>query len=196
MSEQSKRPKIIFNRKRLFRILLPLLILLLAVLLFNLLMPSTQKTEVASVATAVPPPPQPVANSSPTRPPILTAIILPTPTSTAPSRPSLPASASITLLGPPNNSSFAQNGRISFYWTFSKQLEPGQQFDFVLRQNDQELIQLNLPEANLGSVYQLQIDLGELTIEPGTAVWQIGLRWTNEAQWLLVSNERNLNILP
>lgn len=196
MSEQNQRLKIISNRKRLFYILLPLLILLIAVLLFNLLRPSTQQTEIVSVETAVPTPQQPTTGSSQTRPPILPAIILPTPTSTAQSRPTLPASANITLIGPPNNSSFTQNGRVSFYWTFSEQLEPGQQFIFSLRQNEQELIQHNLPEANLGSIYHLQIDLGKLTIEPGTAVWQIGLRWADEEQWLLVSNERNLNILP
>ena len=198
MSKQSQPPKILSSRQRLFYTLMPLLILLLVMLLINMFMPNKQQVEVVSAETAVPiPTPQPpAAGNSQTRPPILPAIILPTPTSTAQSRPQLPASANITLVGPPNNSSFAQNGRISFYWTFSEQLQPGQQFVFILGQNDQELVRRNLPEANLGSGYQVQIDLRELTIEQGTAIWQIGLRWTNEEQWLLVSNERNLNILP
>ncbi len=191
-----QQKKVVANRRKLYAIL-PLLALLFAVLLLNLQRRSPRQDEVAAVVveTAVSPT-QPSISSTPTRSPILPAIILPTPTATALPPPPLPNSASITLIGPPDESSILRNSPVSFYWAYTEQLQPEQQFVFILQQGEQEVVRGILREPNLGDSYRFQMNLKDSVIEPGTAVWQIGLQWLSEEQWLIASPQRNLIIMP
>jgi hypothetical protein len=182
-------------KKRLLYTLALLLFLLLSILIINWRTPPQRANEVVAVSST----PPAIVVSSQTRPPILPATILPAtlaPSATpgATSRPQLANSAAITLMGPPDNSSFPQNGSVSFYWTFSEQLQPGQQFVLFMQQNGQALPLGALTEPNLGSGFQLMIDLRDVAVS-GTAVWQIRLQWIGEEQWLIAA-ERSLTISP
>lgn len=193
MSEKNQQKEKSSNQRKFYTVL-PLLILLLAFLIINWLTPNQRRDEVVLLQTAVSQP-QPTLSNTRTRPPILPATILPTLTPTPLPLLSLPSSASITLIGPPDNSRLSKNGPVSFYWAYSEQLQSGQQFVFILLQNKQEIIRRVSTEANLGSGFQFQINLQETIVEPGTAVWQIGLQWIDEEEWLIASPQRNLTIM-
>ncbi|MEZ4589675.1 MAG: hypothetical protein R3D55_00825 [Chloroflexota bacterium] len=191
----SGKPGRRINRKRLFYSITPLLLMLVALVVLNVVTPKTEpppQNEAANTAVS----PQPVANAStPTRSPILQATILPSPTPTSTPLPDPPAEATITLFGPPAESSLPVNGRITFYWTYSEPLLPGQAMVLTVRQNDLAVAASSLTAPNFGSGYQVSLDFGELT-EGGTAVWQVHLQWQNIAEPLLQSEPRSLVLLP
>lgn len=192
MSGQAGKKKI--NRKRLILSFAPVLILLTAIIVLNVRMRRTPQPQPTVVPTAVPT--QAIAaGSTPTRPPILQATVLPSPTPTATLRPTAAASATISLLGPPAESSTPQDGRLTFYWTYSEPMLPGQEFVFTLRQNDTLLATSSLNRPNLGSGYQIFLDLADLETV-GTAVWQVQLQWQDNVTPLVVSESRTLILLP
>ncbi len=194
---QDKEPPKRWQNKHFWYSLLPLFITLVAIALFNLFgpgvtdqQPPAQNSPTAISAQVTTP------SATVTRGPILRATILPSPTPTITPLPELTTTAAITLLGPPTESSVALNGRLTFYWTYSEPLLTGQQFVFTLRQNDTIISTQAIAAPNLGNGFQLLVDLQELTLSSGTAVWQLHLEWKDEQQPLLNSEERLILLLP
>lgn len=177
---------------------MPLLITLFAIVLINWVWPDTpgEPSETRPSATAVAIQPT-TTSATATRPPILPATILPSPTPTLTPLPDPDTiTEAITLLGPPPESSVAVNGRLAFYWTYPQPLLPGQQFVLTLRQNETVITTQSIAEPNLGEGFQLLVDLAELAVVPGTAVWQLHLEWADDPQQLLPSEERIIILLP
>lgn len=174
----------------------PLLILLVTLAIYNLTVNSQPETAVVTNPTPIPPRATRTPRPDGTRPPILQATILPSPTPTTTPRPGAPETAVITLSGPPNESSVAQDGRLVFYWSYSEPLQPRQQLVLTLRQNDNTWVLGGLNQPNFGAGFQLLVDFSAVETAVGTAVWQIHLQWTDEEQPLLTSETRLITFLP
>lgn len=194
---QEKEPQKRWHSKHFWYSIMPLLITLFAIVLINWVWSDTvgelPTTRLSPTAVADQPN---TSSASATRPPILPATVLPSPTPTITPLPELDNTAAISLLGPPPGSSVAVNGRLTFYWTYSEPLLPGQQFVLTLRQNNTVVSTQSIIGPNLGDGFQLLVDLNALTLEPGTAVWQLHLEWIDEQQPLLTSEERQIILLP
>ncbi len=193
---QEKEPRKRWQSKHFWYSITPLLITLLAIVLINWVWPDTlsERPPTRTDPTAVSAQPNASSNTA-TRPAILPATILPSPIPTNTPLPEIDNSAAITLLGPPPQSSVARNGRLAFYWTYSESLLAGQQFVLTLRQNDAVVGTQSIAEPNLGDGFQLLVDFDELSLSPGTAVWQLHLAWNDEQQPLLISEERFIILL-
>ena len=198
---QDKEPQKQWSQKRwqnkhFWYSLMPLLITLFAIVLINWVWPDTasQPPPIRPSATAVAAQPTAISTTA-TRPPILPATILPSPTPTLTPFPEPGTTAAITLLGPPPESSVALNGRLTFYWSYSEPVPSGQQFVLTLRQNDTIITTQSIAVPNFGDAFQILINLADLALSPGTTVWQLHLEWTDEQQ-LLTSEERTLILLP
>ncbi|MCA9897257.1 MAG: hypothetical protein KC433_03660 [Anaerolineales bacterium] len=173
----------------------PLLVLLLAIVALNWFMPPSLATQTPSrEATAVPPQIS-ASTTNHTPSPILQATILPSPTPTATPLPAVVPEASITLLGPPAEGNFSVNDRIAFYWAYSEDLLPGQEFLFTLRENAEILAASSLRAPNFGTAYQIVLDMTDVVTEGETAVWQVQLQWQNIDQPLLASENRTLSLM-
>ncbi|MBK8901377.1 MAG: hypothetical protein IPM53_09355 [Anaerolineaceae bacterium] len=174
----------------------PLLILLVTLSIYNLTTTRHAETAVATHPTLT----LPRATRTPfppgTRPPILQATILPSPTPTSTPRPDVLETAVITLLGPPDESSLPPDGRLAFYWAYTAPLQPRQQFVLTLRQNDANQVLGALNRPNFGDLFQIMVDFEAVEPAVGTAVWQVQLRWIDEERPLLTSEERLLTFLP
>lgn len=176
---------------------MPLILLVVSILLFNLATANSARHTAPAAGTAVSAQQPPAAPATPVpRPPILQATILPSPTPTITPFPTVANFATITLYGPPAEASVLQNGRFTVYWTYSEALLPGQQFVLLLQQNEQLLPVGTVAGPNFGEGYQLLINLDGSGILPGTAVWQLQLEWANQPGSLLASEERILVVLP
>lgn len=194
---QDNSPHKRWQSKHFWYSLMPLLITLFAIVLINWVWPNTigepPGTRPSATAVAVQ---STTTSATATRPPILPATILPSPTPTLTPLPEPDTTAAIALLGPPPESSVAVNGRLTFYWTYSKPLLPGQQFVLTLRQDETVSTTQSIAEPNLGDGFQLLVDLAELAVVPGTAVWQLHLEWVDDPQPLLISEDRTIILLP
>ena len=178
--------------KRLRYRVAPLLLLLFGVVLLNFFVgnpPTNETLELAETAVSSAP-------ASATRPPILQAIILPSPTPAATTRPRPPATAAIEPMGPPQNSSVLQNSLITFYWTYTGVMEPGQEFVITVEQDEMVTVLGTILEPNFGDGFQLAADLSPVDTVAGTAVWRIDLRWKDDNFVLLSSAERTFIFLP
>jgi hypothetical protein len=102
--------------------------------------------------------------------------------------------ATITLFGPPAESSLPLNGRIAFYWDYSEPLLPGQELRLTLRQGAQIVATSSLNQPNFGDRYQMVLDVTEVA-SGGTAVWQVHLQWQDTEQLLLSSELRTLTLV-
>ncbi len=182
--------------RRFWLTVAPLLILLVTLGIYNLTTLRQTGTAVATNPTLTPPRPTRTPLPDGTRAPILQATILPSPTPTLTPRPDVPPTGVITLFGPPDESSLAQDGRLAFYWTYPAALQPRQQFVLTLRQNDASQILGILDRPNFGDSYQLLIDFAAVEPAVGTAVWQLQLQWIDEDRLLLTSEERQITFLP
>lgn len=190
-----KKPEKSLRSKHFWYSVMPLLLLLAVILFINLFTPKATRVQTA-VLNSTTVPTQPGATPlTPTRAPILPAIILSSPTPTMAPLPQMPALATIALYGPPPNSNLPQNGRTAFYWAYSEPVQAGQQFVLSLRQNGQVFILGTAVEPNIGDTFQLLIDFSAIDILPGTAVWQLHLEWQNEALPLVASQERVINFV-
>lgn len=197
MSSSLQKLKKRIKTRQFWLTVAPLLILLVALGIYNL-------TIVRRAATAVVTLPSPTLTPRPSRtpfptgspPPILQATILPSPTPTNTPRPDVPETAVITLFGPPDESSLAQNGRLTFFWTYAAPLPPRQQFVLTLRQNGTIQVLGTLDQPNMGDSYQIQVDFAAIEPAVGTAVWQVQLQWIDEEQPLRSSEERQITFLP
>lgn len=174
----------------------PLLILLVALGLYNWLALRQANTAVATHPTPTHSRPTRTPFPDGIRPPILLATILPSPTPTITPRPNVPETAVITLFGPPDASSLAQDGQLTFYWTYSEPLQARQQFVLTLQQNGVATALGTVKQPNFGDAYQLSVDFGLVEPAVGTAVWQLQLQWLGEDQPLLASEERQITFLP
>ena len=187
--------KQITQGKRFWYSITPLLLTLAVIILINLFSSEGSPAPTTpSQNTAVPEANHP-NDGQITRPPILPATILPSPTPSATPKPDLPESAQIGLLGPPAGSSLPLNGRTVFYWTYSEQLLPGQVFALQIIQFDQITTHELVTQPNFGDAYQVSIAMDEITAA-GTAVWQIHLKWRDQQDLILSSEERIINLLP
>lgn len=185
------KPRRKINRKRFVLSITPLLLMLVAIVLLNLFTPDATAIQPATASkTAVPPAQSAAAATIATRAPILLATILPSPTPTITPLPGVPVEASIIPIGPPDESRLPLDGRITFYWTYSEPLLPGQELVLTLQQNGTILATSSLKMPNLGSNYQISLDLKGMPA--GTAVWQVHLQWQNTTEPLLVSERRSL----
>lgn len=162
---------------------------------FNLFSSEAETPQATLVTTTAVSTQSATHSTSSTRPAIQQAIILPSATPSNTPRPNLATTATITLLGPPPESSVPLNGRLAFYWRFSEPLLPGQQFVFTLWQNETIISEAFVTQANLGDGFQLVLDLGDVPILPGTAVWQLRLEWIDTHLQLLTSEARSLIFL-
>jgi hypothetical protein len=192
---QDKKPLKLWQGKHFWYSIMPLLITLIIIGYINLTSPEAETAQTARLTpTAVSTQPA-THTANPTRPAILQATILPSPIPSSTPRPNPATTATITLLGPPPASNVPLNGRLAFYWRFSEPLLPGQQFVFSLWQNEAIISEQSVSQANLGDGFQLVLDLEELSILPGTAVWQLHLEWADTPQQLLASETRSLIFL-
>ncbi len=193
---QDKEPQERWQNKHVWYSLMPLLITLFAIVLINWVWPDNVSEPVSTRPSSTAVAAQPAtASATATRPPILPATILPSPTPTLTPLPDPGTAAAITLLGPPPESSVALNGRLPFYWRYTEPVPSGQQFVLTLRQNGTVITIQSIAEPNFGDAFQLLINLADLAVAPGTAVWQLHLEWT-DGQQLLTSEERTLILLP
>lgn len=182
------------NRKRFLFSITPLIILLIAIIGINFLPmtePVPQTPDPTGTAVSAHPT---TAATTPTRPPILQATILPSPTPTSTPRPTISSEAMITLLGPPNESSLPLNGRIAFYWHYSEPLLAGQELVLTLRQNDIVIATSTLNQPNIGAGYQIVIEMADVA-EAETADWQVHLQWADDKTPLLTSENRFIRLL-
>lgn len=193
---QDKEPQKRWRSKHFWYSIMPLLITLFAIVLINWVWPDTasELPPTRSNPTAVSSQPT-TSSATATRPPILLATILPSPTSTTTLLPEPDATAAITLLGPPPESGVALNGRLAFYWSYPEPLLPDQQFVLTLQQNETVVRAETIAEPNLGDSFQLLVNLADLALSPGTAVWRLHLEWADEQQQLLTSEERTIILL-
>jgi hypothetical protein len=182
--------------RRFWLTVAPLLILLVLLGVYNLLILRQNSTAVATNFTPTQPRPTQTPLPEGTRAPILLATILPSPTPTLTPRPNVPETAVITLLGPPDESSLPQNGRLAFYWSYPAPLQPRQQFVLILHQEESMQILGTLDQPNFGELYQLLVDFDDIEPVVGTAVWQLQLQGGDEKQLLLASEERQILFLP
>jgi hypothetical protein len=181
------------NRKRFWYSIAPLLLLVVTIGTINLLTTDTPTLSPEAQGSTAVSAQTPLPTDTNTRPPILQATILPSPTPTATPRPPVPAEATITLFGPPTESSLPLNGRLTFYWTYSESLLPGQEMVLILRQTDQSLIMGSLKQTNVGNGFQVLVEVPE-QLDEGTAVWQVQLNWEDTSDPLLSSESRSLTL--
>ena len=174
--------------------LAPLIVVLVALGVYNLTIASQTTTAVATNPT---PTRRPTRTPFPdgTRPPILLATILPSPTPTITPRPDVPQTAVITLFGPPDSSSLSQDGQLTFFWTYSEPLPARQQFVLTLHQNGITTVLGMIAQPNFGDAYQLSVNFDAVELEVGTAVWQLQLQWIDEERPLLASEEREITFI-
>lgn len=121
----------------------------------------------------------------------------PTPTTVVSS---LPPEATIQLLGPPADSSFRLDDRISFYWDWPLALEANQRFAVYLRAGSDEWLLGVVESNNLGSAFRLSARPTELVSQPTQYEWQVRLELLsatgdNRPQVLRESEIRSLILL-
>jgi hypothetical protein len=182
--------------RRFWLTVAPLLILLVLLGVYNLLILRQNSTAVATNFTPTQPRPTQTPLPEGTRAPILLATILPSPTPTLTPRPNVPETAVITLLGPPDESSLPQNGRLAFYWSYPAPLQPRQQFVLILHQEESMQILGTLDQPNFGELYQLLVDFDDIEPVVERPSGSFSFKGIDEKQLLLASEERQILFLP
>lgn len=130
---------------------------------------------------------------------VLETAVTPTtiPQPTPSPQPTLPPDATITLSGPPNESSFPSNSIVTFYWNWPQPLAENHQFALTLINSDQEQQIATIDEQNLGQQYALTVDTGtiDLTTPESLLFWQIQLINSESGTILAQSVRRELLLL-
>lgn len=201
MGTRMTRIRRIFMDKQILYTLLPLLLLLACLGLFNLLAMAERRAEATpsptatvgdnrgAEATAIPNPTTPTSETNPT--PSASPI---TPPTAAP-RPTVPATATIILLGPPPEAVFTLEDPITFYWQWTEPLPEAYVFRLYLEAGRREVMLGEAAEPNVGRGYRLRIHPGDYLTGSGTASWQVRLEETAVGgRTLLASEERTLQI--
>lgn len=99
-----------------------------------------------------------------------TATTIPTPT--------LPPTATIQLLGPPQAAIFAPDTLVTFYWQWPLALAETHQLTAYLVRDGEELALGSLTEPNVGVSYRLQTDLKDYDLGE-QLFWQVKLEDLN-----------------
>lgn len=170
--------------------LTPLLFLLMIIVVINLFSRAAQTEQGTVTAVAS----QPSIAPPTSRPPILPATILPSPTLTPSPRPTA-LTGNITLLGPPPDSTFLQDGQAAFLWSYSEPLPTEQQFVLTLQQNEETIAVGSLGQPNFGDDYRLFVSFSDLPFVADTAVWQLHLEWMETSTLIQRSEARSLSFL-
>lgn len=156
--------------------------------------PTQNETETSALSiteTAVPTEKTPIATETPPQTPVPTAtpIILPT----------LPPTATLTLLGPPDQSRFMATDTITIYWTWPLPLAGDQYFGIYLQEETGESRIGRLEEANFGTGYRWQTAAQTLSDNDGDdsseVSYLIKLETTLSGNPLISSQPRTVFIL-
>lgn len=183
--------------RRLLHILTPLLLLMACIAIINLAPVWPAKS--ATARTATPTTTSAAANApgtTPTPAPTATAVSAPSPTTpppTATPRPTLPADAVVTLLGPPEAAVFATAGAITFYWTWPLPLAADERFRLYLLTANGEQRVAELAEPNVGRGYRADVRPAALDETAAPIGWQVHLE-TIAGQRLTSSSARTLTL--
>lgn len=110
-------------------------------------------------------------------------------------QPTLPPTATITLLGPPNQSRFMAEDSITFYWTWPLPLAKDQYFGIYVQEETGDARIGRLEEANFGTGYRWQTAAQSLTTSGGEVNTLIKLETTFSDTPLSSSELRTLFIL-
>jgi hypothetical protein len=110
-------------------------------------------------------------------------------------QPTLPPTATITLLGPPDQSRFMAEDTITIYWTWPLPLAEDQYFGIYLQEETGETRIGRLEEANFGTGYRWQTEAQYLTDDGGEVNYLIKLETILSDTPLITSEPRTLFVL-
>lgn len=123
-----------------------------------------------------------------------TAVDPPQPTATAVPLPTIAPDAIIQLVGPPQDSLFAEDTAVAFYWNWSLELPDTTEFMLTITSTD---TQIDLPvgsDPNLGLGYRVTLPPG--TLSPGEYSWTVRLIAVDGSEVLRESETRPFTIIP
>lgn len=101
----------------------------------------------------------------------------------------------IALLGPPAGASFRAGDVVSFYWAWPHSLTATQRFALYGATGESLQLLGTVAEANLGTLYQLQVPVEEFGEEAGSYQWWIVLEDEASAGTIGASEPRPLAIV-
>ena len=211
MDESTPTPRRLSKRKRGLLISLPFLLLLLCLGLLNgwarsvAVSPSatpvvkvtktdTSATDNEGVATE-PAPLKSVTPESETSLPTLAPTAVPPAKVTLIPQPTLPPTATITLLGPPDQSRIMAEDSITVYWTWPLPLAEDQYFGIYLQEDTGDTRVGRLEKANFGAGYRWQTEAQYLTDGGGEVRYLIKLETILTDTPLISSEPRTLFVL-
>jgi hypothetical protein len=148
---------------------------------------STETTALKSIATETP--------DTETSLPTLAPTAAPPPAATPIPLPTFPPTATITLLGPPDQSRIMAEDSINVYWTWSLPLAEDQYFGIYLQEETGDTRVGRLEEANFGTGYRWQTEAQHLTDSGGEIRYLIKLETILTDTPLITSEPRTLFIL-
>lgn len=166
-----------------------LLLLLFAGLNWNMLSVSRSAPTASQrpqVATAVPGEPNSSGESA-----VPAATDVP-PTATAVPLPTLPPNATIELVGPPADSTFAAESEIVFFWTWPAPLPEAYRFELQIASDGGTTSILAGNEPNLGLGYRAALPAGSLAA--GSYAWSIRIVQGEGSDALQESESRPLTL--
>ena len=200
MDDSTTTPRRLSKRKRAMIIILPFILLLLCLGLLNAwavtVAPQPTPTRMAASPTAV-------TTQSPALETVATDSVLPTlaptaappPTTTPIPQPTLPPTATITLLGPPDQSRVMAEDSITVFWTWPLPLAEDQYFGIYLQEETGESRIGRIEESNFGTGYRWQTEAQYLTDDGGEVSYLIKLETILSDTALISSELRTLFIL-
>ncbi len=127
--------------------------------------------------------------------PTLAATAVPPATATPIPLPTLPSTATITLLGPPDQSRIMADDSITVYWTWPLPLAEDQYFGVYLQEESGDSRIGRLEQANFGSGYRWQTEAQYLTDGGGEVRYLIKLETILTNEPLITSEPRTLFVL-
>ncbi|NHZ72100.1 MAG: hypothetical protein GWP17_03330, partial [Aquificales bacterium] len=127
--------------------------------------------------------------------PTLAPTTTPPPTTTSIPQPTLPPTATITLLGPPDQSRITAQDTVTVYWTWPLPLAEDQYFGVYLQDETGETRIGRLEEANFGAGYRWQTEAQYLTDDGGEVRYLIKLETILTDTPLIISEPRTLFVL-
>jgi len=211
MDEPKTTTRHLSKRKRAILITLPFLLLLLCLGGLNIwarsvaplptATPEANKAETAvstKFSTDIPTEPAPLKSVTPAPDnelPTLAATAVPPAEVTLIPQPTLPPTATIILLGPPDQSRFMAEDNITVYWTWPLPLAEDQYFGIYLQEETGDSRIGRLEEANFGTGYRWQTEAQYLTDDGGEVSYLIKLETILTDTPLITSEPRALFIL-
>jgi hypothetical protein len=206
MDESSGKSRRFSKRKRAILITLPFLLLLLCLGGLNIWArtvgqsnpastnPVSTVTAVSTETSATEPTATEITNRE-TSLPTLAPTAAPPATATPIPLPTFPPTATITLLGPPDQSRIMAEDSINVYWTWPLPLAEDQYFGVYLQEETGDTRVGRLEKANFGSGYRWQTEAQYLTDDGGEVSYLIKLETILTNEPLMTSEPRSLFIL-